>query len=75
MTEDIVYSENDLKQLFEAFDLDRDGHISREEFFALFSHIDADADELEKDLAFTIIDKDGSGLVGFAEFAEWWLAR
>ena len=75
MTEDTVYTEQDLKQLFEVFDQDQDGRISRSEFALLFSRIDAEADDLETDLAFSIIDKDGSGTVSFEEFAEWWQAR
>lgn len=75
MTEDTVYTEQDLKELFKVFDQNGDGRISRSEFALLLSRIDADADDLETDLAFSIIDSDGSGTASFEEFAEWWQAR
>lgn len=75
MDDEIVYSESDLRRLFDTFDLDKDGRINRGEFRNLLLHVDADADQHDTDLAYTVIDQDGNGTVSFDEFSDWWQNR
>ena len=51
------------------FDL---GSISRDEFRSLCDDFGYHLSDNELNWAWTIIDKDGNGMIDYGEFAEWW---
>lgn len=65
----------ELRENFDHFDTDGNGHIDREEFERLMDVLGAElgADELE--VGFTAIDADGNGTIEFDEFADWFSDR
>ena len=64
-----------LKQQFEQFDRDGSGRIDYNECVGLLEAVGPRPTEEEAQLAFSIIDADGDGSVGFDEFVDWWLDR
>lgn len=65
----------DLRWIFELIDADGSGTLSRDEFTELARCLSAGKTPDEIATAVTRIDRDGNGVVNFAEFAEsplWW---
>jgi Ca2+-binding EF-hand superfamily protein len=66
---------DELMQIYDHFDGDRNGRIDRGEFKRLMAALGADAPDEELDLGFEAIDEDGSGTIDFHEFKGWWMNR
>jgi calcium-binding protein CML len=60
------------RQVFEAFDLNGDGFIDRDEFHFLLAKLDGDVSRAECLLDFEVADTEGDGYIGFKEFVVWW---
>lgn len=65
----------DLMQIFEHFDADKNGRIDRGEFGGLMQALGARAPEAELDSSFAVIDSCGNGTIEFHEFGTWWMNR
>mgnify|MGYP006309173809 CR=1 FL=1 len=65
------HSRAEVRETFDHFDEDDNGEIDREEFADLMAALSADMSEDELDVGFAAIDTDGSGLIDFDEFYEW----
>ena len=59
--------------LFERFDVNEDGLIDEEEFGNILNRLGWTSPDEVRSLEFAAIDSDSDGLVGFQEFADWWL--
>jgi len=60
------------RRVFEAFDLNGDGFIDRDEFHFLLAKLDGDVSRAECLLDFEVADTEGDGYIGFKEFVVWW---
>lgn len=67
-----IKTEEDLKSLFDTADADSSGHIDLEEYKCLIQILGIALNKRETELAFMLMDKDGSGTIGFDEFSEFW---
>jgi calmodulin len=65
----------ELREIFDHFDADDNGHIDRAEFGRLMDALGADAAESELDVGFDLIDSGDNGTIDFNEFREWWENR
>lgn len=63
---------DELEDLFDMNDADRNGRIDFEEFSRLLGDLGADMSKEELEIGFTDIDANGSGEIDFDEFAAWW---
>ena len=63
----------DLQQAFNDFDTDESGEIEAGEFQNLMYALGHTLSNNQAEAAVQAIDKDGSGGIGFDEFAQWWL--
>jgi Ca2+-binding EF-hand superfamily protein len=61
-----------LRGTFESFDLNHDGFIDVNEFYALLLRLEGDVTQGECLLDFEEADTEGDGYVGFKEFLVWW---
>jgi len=61
-----------LRMTFESCDLNGDGFINPEEFYALLIKLDGDVSREECLLDFEIANMEGNGYIGFKEFVIWW---
>ncbi|KAH9496704.1 putative calmodulin-like protein 6 [Bulinus truncatus] len=59
------------KEVFEIFDKDRNGHISREELGRVFRALNLDPTQKELDEALIELDKDGNGVIEFHDFKSY----
>lgn len=66
---------DNLSQLFESFDTNKDGLIDEEEFGAIMEKLGWHSPAEVRSLEFAAIDSNSDGLVEFQEFAKWWLDR
>lgn len=64
-----------LKGVFDRFDKDRNGAIDRNEFADFLAAIGKQMSEEKIDEGFRDIDTDGSGVIEFSEFVDWWESR
>ena len=62
-----------LVKLFRRFDANGDGMIDEDEFGQMLADLHWDSPPEMRSLEFALIDQDADGLVGFQEFADWWL--
>jgi Ca2+-binding EF-hand superfamily protein len=62
-----------LSELFESFDTNKDGLIDEEEFGAIMEKLGWHSPDEVRSLEFAAIDGNADGLVEFEEFAKWWL--
>lgn len=72
------YTEDELDELrenFNHFDSDHDGHIDRSEFGRLLEALGAGGSQEECDIGFEAIDRDANGTIEFREFSRWWSDR
>ena len=60
------------RRAFESFDLNGDGFIDPDEFYALLEKLDGDVSRAECLLDFEVADTEGDGYIGFKEFVVWW---
>ena len=60
------------RRVFEAFDLNGDGFIDRDEFNFLLERLDGDVSCAECLFDFEVADTEGDGYIGFKEFVVWW---
>lgn len=65
----------ELMQIFEHFDGDRNGRIDRSEFKGLMHALGVRAPDAELDGNFDVIDSNGNGTIEFNEFGLWWMNR
>lgn len=61
-----------LRDVFDQFDADDDGHIDQDEFVKLLDHLGAELTPKEAVIGFSLIDVDENGTIEFGEFAAWW---
>lgn len=62
----------ELENLFDMNDTDRNGRIDFEEFCRLLGDLGADMSKEELEIGFIDIDANGSGEIDFDEFTNWW---
>jgi calmodulin len=65
----------DLIQIFEHFDADRNGRIDRGEFRGLMHALGVKVPDTDLDGSFNAIDACGNGWIEFNEFGTWWMNR
>jgi calmodulin len=68
-------SSEELRETFDHFDVNNDGKIDLTEFTQIMAALDAIESAEELLIGFGAIDTDGSGLVEFDEFANWFGGR
>ncbi|KAI8776450.1 alpha-actinin A, partial [Biomphalaria glabrata] len=56
------------EEVFQLFDKDRNGHISRDELGRVFRALDLDPSQKELDQALQELDKDGNGIIELDDF-------
>ena len=66
---------NKLMGVFERFDKDKSGSIDRGEFGEFMAALGKTMTAAELDAGFAQIDVDGSGVIEFDEFVDWWQER
>eukprot|EP01038_Epipyxis_sp_PR26KG_P007320 gene7320-9974_t len=59
---------------FAEFDTDKSGFIDKAELGRLFTALGCELDSEHLDKAMKDLDKDGNGLIDFAEFSKWYMA-
>lgn len=64
-----------LKGVFDRFDKDHNGSIDRAEFGEFLAAIGKQMTAAQVAEGFAQIDRDGSGVIEFDEFVDWWEAR
>ncbi len=62
-----------LFRLFERLDINKDGQLDEAEFGEILERLGWDSPAEVRSLEFAAMDGDSDGLVGFEEFADWWL--
>ena len=62
----------ELRNTFDACDLNGDGFINPAEFHALLIKLDGDVSAEVCALDFDVADTEGDGYIGFKEFIVWW---
>lgn len=65
----------ELRETFDFFDRDHNGHIDHVEFTNLLDALGAQMSAEEAHIGFQIIDTDNNGTIEFAEFLAWWHSR
>ncbi|CAN6680143.1 unnamed protein product [Malus baccata var. baccata] len=60
----------EVRYVFDKFDMNKDGRISREEYKSALKTLDKDIAEGEIAKTFKALDSDGDGFIGFTEFVE-----
>ena len=65
-------NDDELRETFDHFDRDDNGHIDFSEFNELLDSMNSDIDDMARRLGFDVIDTDGNGSVEFDEFSSWW---
>jgi Ca2+-binding EF-hand superfamily protein len=66
---------DEIEELFDQADEDRDGQISLTEFRGLMLALDRDKHDSAVAAGFLEIDTDRDGRVGVGEFRAWWLSE
>lgn len=66
------YLLKELREAFDQFDRDGNGHIDKAEFAELLESIDPGMSDEQMEIGFSEVDKDGSGTIEFGEFLAWW---
>ncbi len=66
---------NKLKGVFDRFDKDQSGSIDRIEFGEFLAAIGKPMSAEQIAEGFAEIDEDGSGVIEFSEFVDWWETR
>lgn len=67
---------DELKEIFDYYDRDKNGIIDEEEFGRLIQvGLEAEMSSEELDMGFKEIDKDKNGTIEFDEFVVWWNDR
>lgn len=61
-----------LQGVFDKFDSDKNGSIDRDEFAQFLAAIGRTMTPEQIDAGFKQIDRDGSGVIEFDEFVDWW---
>lgn len=72
LTEDQI---QELRESFDHFDRDNNGHIDRSEFGELLEAMGAEMSTEEADIGFDLIDADHNGTIELEEFLQWWTER
>ena len=62
----------ELKQLFDRFDIDKNGYIDKAEFRQVLRVLGENPSDEMLSLEFTAIDTNDDGAVTFDEFVAWW---
>jgi Ca2+-binding EF-hand superfamily protein len=60
------------RSAFESWDVNGDGFIDPDEFYALLQELDGSVSRAECLLNFEAADTEGDGYIGFKEFVVWW---
>lgn len=63
---------DELEQAFARFDSDGNGKIDRKEFNELLDAMGSSMSLKDRAIGFTLIDKDGDGMIDHEELAAWW---
>ena len=63
---------DELKETFDHFDADKNGHIDFAEFNQLLDALDCGIEDMARRLGFDVIDTDSNGTIEFDEFCSWW---
>ena len=66
---------DDLREAFDSFDTDANGHIDGPEFTKLIAVLDPGMPNESIEIGFTEIDQDRNGTIEFDEFVDWWQDR
>jgi calmodulin len=62
----------EIRDIFNHFDKDKNGTIDAEELAALLEALGADMSDEEMAIGLSVVDADGNGTIEFDEFAAWW---
>ena len=62
----------EIKEIYNHFDADRNGQIDFEEFTRLIDALEGDMPTADLKTGFGIIDSDHNKSIDFDEFIEWW---
>lgn len=65
----------ELRETFNHFDLDHNGHMEARELAKLLTTLGGDEAADELDEAMSALDVDHNGTIEFEEFVEWWTGR
>ena len=69
-------NKKDLTRLvFDKYDIDGNGSISKEEFVQLIYSLGRHMDEMEQEAAFSFIELNGDSKIAYGEFKRFWLAE
>jgi len=63
---------DEIEQAFARFDSDSNGKIDRKEFNELLDAMGSSMSLKDRAIGFTLIDKDGDGMIDHEELAAWW---
>lgn len=73
--DDLTSSGNELLDIFQRYDRDRSGSISRQEFARLLEALGQNVSEEELEVALDAVDTNHTGKISWQEFKQWWMAR
>ncbi|MFT5354810.1 MAG: Ca2+-binding EF-hand superfamily protein [Polyangiales bacterium] len=63
---------SELKEIFDHFDVDKNGVIDRNEFRALLRSLDEDFSEEDVAMGLKVLDENENDVIDWDEFAGWW---
>eukprot|EP00612_Vaucheria_litorea_P002777 CAMPEP_0171458924 /NCGR_PEP_ID=MMETSP0945-20130129/4408_1 /TAXON_ID=109269 /ORGANISM="Vaucheria litorea, Strain CCMP2940" /LENGTH=299 /DNA_ID=CAMNT_0011984829 /DNA_START=88 /DNA_END=987 /DNA_ORIENTATION=+ len=67
-------NEDQLRQIFEHYDVDNSGALDKQELASLCYEMGAELSRNELETALHLLDRDEDGLIQFEEFIGWWKA-
>lgn len=73
--DDFSSSGDEMVDMFQRYDRDRTGYISRQEFARLLEGLGQDINEDELQIALDSVDPQRTGKISFRKFKAWWLSR
>ena len=65
-------NQDELRETFNHFDRDNNGHIDFGEFCELLDAMNSEMEDMARRVGFDVIDSDGNGTIEFVEFCSWW---
>lgn len=73
--DDLTSSGDELLDIFQRYDRDRNGAINRIEFARLLEGLGQELNDIELQVALDAVDAHGTGEISYADFRAWWAAR